>query len=125
MGKFSKYNSIVQPKERPWKIHPVWQGIGCLMIVLIPIMSFAGAVLLVDANLEHRWLPVPRELVSPGGNPLLYMQIGVTVLISMFGFMLFVIAYSLLYRFMGPPRYGPMDVPPDNRARRRTKARRR
>ena len=29
-----------QEKPRPWRVHPIWRGIGCVMIVLIPIMSY-------------------------------------------------------------------------------------
>ena len=118
MGKFTKYSTAVQPKERPWKIHPVWQGIGCLMMILIPVISYAGAVLLVDANIKNGWVAIPREFIGPQGNPLLYTQLGIAVLLSLFGFMLFVIVYSLLYRAVGPPVRGPMDAPPIRRRRR-------
>ena len=30
-----------QEKPRPWRVHPIWRGIGCVMIILIPIMSYA------------------------------------------------------------------------------------
>ena len=30
-----------QEKPRPWRVHPIWRGIGCVMIVLIPIISYA------------------------------------------------------------------------------------
>jgi len=112
MGKFTKYSTVTEPKKRPWKIHPIWQGIGCLMIILIPIVSYAGAVILVDANLANHWFPIPRDLLGPPGNPLLYTQLGVTVLFSLFGFLVFVVAYSFVYRFSGPSKYGPMDSPP-------------
>jgi hypothetical protein len=117
MSKFSRFDTTVQPKKKPWKIHPVWQGIGCLMVVLIPLMSYAGSVILVDANVENKWLPIPQELIGPPGRPLLYSQLGVTVLLSMFGFMILVVAYSILYRYVGPPKYGPTDAPPIRRKR--------
>jgi hypothetical protein len=88
------------------------------MMVLIPLMSYAGSVLLVDANLQNRWIPVPYEFVGPSGRPLLYMQLGVTVLLSMFGFLLFVIAYSIMWRMTGPPKYSPLDAPPVRRRKK-------
>ena len=118
MGKFTKYSTAVQPKQKPWKIHPVWQGIGCLMMVLIPLISYAGAVLLVNANNENGWVAIPREFIGPQSNPWLYTQLGVAVFLSMFGFMVFVIVYSLVYRVVGPPARGPLDAPPIRRKRR-------
>lgn len=115
MSKFTRFDTTGRSQKRPWGIHPVWQGIGCLMMVLIPVMSYAGAVLLVDANLQNRWVPVPQEFIGPPGYPLLYMQLGVTVLVSMFGFLFFVMVYSIMYRMMGPPKYGPTDAPPVRR----------
>jgi hypothetical protein len=112
MSKFSRFDTTVRPKERPWTIHPIWRGIGCLMMVMIPLMSYASAVILVDANVENRWIPIPHEFIGPPGRPLLYSQLGVTVLLSMFGFTLFVVAYTIIYRFSGPPRLGPTDAPP-------------
>ena len=119
MGKFSKYSTAVQPKEPPWKMHPVWQGIGCLMMVLIPVLSYAGAVLLVEANVKNGWVAIPREFIGPKDYPLLYTELGVTVLLSLFGFMFFVIIYSLMYRMVGPSRQSPLDAPPIRRRRSR------
>jgi hypothetical protein len=115
MGKFSSFDRVVPKKEAKWKIHPVWQGIGCILIALIPLMSYAGAVLLVDANFEHHWVEFPQEFIGPPGHPLLYSQLGVTVVLSVFGFMILVLLYTILYRFIGPPRYGPTDAPPPKR----------
>ncbi len=117
MGKFTRYSGVVQPKKRPWKIHPIWQGIGCLMMVLIPLISYAGAVLLVDANIKNGWVEIPPEFIGPPNYPLLYTQLGATVLLSLFGFIIFVIIYSLVYRLIGPPTLGPMDAPPIRRKR--------
>ena len=35
-------------KRRPWKVHPVWRGIGCFMAILIPIMAWAGAIVMIS-----------------------------------------------------------------------------
>jgi hypothetical protein len=117
MGKFTKYSTAVTPKERPWKVHPLWQGIGCVMVVLIPLISYAGGVLLVDATIENGWFQIPREFYGPPGNPLLYSYLGVAVLFSVFGYLLFVIIYLIFYRFMGPPLLGPTDAPPPKRTK--------
>lgn len=117
MGKFTQYSSTVQKPKSPWKIHPIWQGIGCLMMVIIPLISYAGAVILVEANNKNHWIPFPKEFYGPASNPTLYVEIGVTVLLSMFGYLFFVILYSIIYRYAGPPRYGPTDAPPTTRTK--------
>lgn len=126
MAKYDKYSIRSRQAERPWKIHPVWRGIGCLMMVLIPIVSYAGAVLLVQANLTARWLPTPRELAQTitipyiGAVPYLFANLLVAAVLMLAGFGALTILYSLMYRIIGPPRYGPLDAPPERyRSRRR------
>lgn len=125
MGKYDKYSSQSRMAERPWEIHPVWRGIGCLMMVLIPIISYAGAVLLVEANIEQRWVPVSFDLMRKINLPLigsvdhLFANLLVTVVLSIIGFALLTAAYALLYRFIGPPIAGPLDAPPQRRRPRR------
>ena len=118
MGRNSFFQIGGRQSERPWEIHPLWRGIGCMMAVLIPLLSYAGAVLLVDANLKNRWLDIPREFYWPPTNPLLASQLGVALLLSMFGYFIFVIIYLFIYKIVGPPKYGPTDAPPVKRTRK-------
>lgn len=118
MSKYDKFNQGSRMQERPWKIHPIWRGIGCLMMILIPIMAYAGAVVLVQANLEQGWLPMPRELIQTVTLPLVgevkqfYAVVIVTALLMIIGFGVVTILYSLIYSAVGPPRLGPLDAPP-------------
>lgn len=118
MSKYDKFNQGSRMQERPWKIHPIWRGIGCLMMLLIPIMSYAGAVVLVQANLEQGWLPMPRELLQTVAIPFVgdveqfFAVVIVTVLLMIIGFGAVTILYSLIYSAVGPPRLGPLDAPP-------------
>jgi hypothetical protein len=111
MGIYRKYDEFGETK-RPWKIHPVWRGIGCLLLILLPLMAYGIAVLIVDANKINRWIPFPPELTGPAEFPYLYANLGVAVLVFMILFGLFTIIYFLIYRMFGPPTYGPMDAPP-------------
>lgn len=43
----SRYTSHVKREERPWRIHPIWRGIGCLWLILLPVMSYAASWLIV------------------------------------------------------------------------------
>ena len=123
-------------KERAWKIHPIWRGIGCFFILLVPIMSYAGADLFIRYN---RWFPLPNDLLQPILLPysnlpqldgwiamlngylgrLIYAHLFFTVVFIFLGFGVFSVLYSFLYRFVGPPRYGRFDSPPLKPDRRR------
>ena len=125
MGKYDSYNPQSYKANRPEGVHPVWRGIGCLFMILIPIMAFAGAVLLVQANLEQRWLPTPYELAQPVSLPYfgsvnyLYAYLLVAVILSLIGFALLSVVYALVYNLVGPSQYGPVDSPPLRRQKRR------
>ncbi len=126
MGKYS-YNRRATIPPRPWTIHPIWRGIGCLMMILIPIMSYAGATLIVQANIKQRWVPMPVELARTINVPFigdvryLLAILAVAVFLMLVGFGILTAVYSLVYRVLGPPQYGPLDSPP----LRRTYGRRR
>jgi hypothetical protein len=118
-------------QERPWKVHPVWRGIGCVLLLIIPIMSWYGAALLLNSN-ERVVLPpeLTRVVVIPAIHigeidqiifqvnhylnnvHFVFGQIFFTVIFAVIGFGILAFVYAVLYRLAGPPRYGPFDVPP-------------
>jgi len=109
-------------KKRPWKVHPIWRGIGCIMIVIVPILSYIGAVLLVEMNIEQSWVPSPAVLMQGVTIPIfdvtvphLYANLvasGVLILISYAGLM---VLYALVYSIVGPSKLGPLDAEPVRR----------
>jgi hypothetical protein len=110
---------MAKPKERPWDVHPIWRGIGCIMLIIVPIMAYAGAVLLVEANFENNWVPIPWDLMGPQNIPVLgitvnnlYANLAVAALLTILGYGLLMFVYSIVYSMMGPARYGPQDAPP-------------
>ncbi len=128
MGKYDKFSRPVQVRERPWQVHPIWRGIGCLLMVIIPIMAYAGADLLVKANLENGWLAVPYELtttvVIPFVNlsvPNLYAILLVAALLAIIGFGVLTIFNAIIYRIARPSRLDLLNAPPERRKPRRHK----
>lgn len=130
MGKYSKY----QRKSLPRKgMNPIWRGIGCLLMLIVPAISYGiGYAFLQEAK--------RRNLVPPG--LLGYFQFpdwvwGVPVLNSITRFLgglqdvwailifffvtLFILTglvsliYSMIYQFIGPARYTEFDAPPSKR----------
>ena len=129
MGKDVIYYPESHMAATTWKSNPVLRGIGCLMILIIPALAFAGAILVVQANADQKWVPIPAELSQGLTLPLfgtvesILAVVIVAVLLALIGFGVMTIIYSLVYSLIGPPRYGPQDAPPihnkpNNRRRR-------
>ena len=114
--------------EKKDKVHPIWRGIGCLLIIIIPIVSFAFSVLLVQDGLPQRYIPMSRDLAAIqnvpgfGPQPLLYVLI-VTGVISVLGFVMMTVLYSIVYSVTGSSRYGPLDAPAKEFKRKTRKSR--
>jgi drug/metabolite transporter (DMT)-like permease len=130
-----KYQSLARKKvvEKSREVHVAWRGIGCLMMLVIPVISIAAAVLTIDYGLEHNWtipyqlLGFPRypdwfyasnglmTILSPITNTRHFYAYAIASIIYMIllgGIMSVVYAY--IYRLIGPSRYSPLDVPPPN-----------
>jgi len=92
------------------------------MIVLVPILSYIGAVILVEMNIVESWVPSPAVLLKTSTIPIvdvpvphLYANLvatGVFILISYAGLM---VLYALVYSIVGPAKLGPLDAEPVRR----------
>jgi hypothetical protein len=128
MGKYSSLSQRRSP-PKPDQPHAIWRGIGCLMIVIVPLMSFGLAWITTNVAIQQRW-PLPSELtgypVMPallwnlqGLNPILawiqsidnlYLLAAMTALYTVILGAVISFIYAVIYRFVGPPRLGPLDV---------------
>jgi hypothetical protein len=110
MSKYSRYEGLVGRQRRQNNVHPIWQAIGCSLMILIPLLAYAGAAFLVQANLQQRWLPLPRELARAvhlpviGFVPYLYANLVVMLPLTVVGFGVLTILYALVYRLVSPSR---------------------
>jgi hypothetical protein len=127
-----RHSTTVREKQQKTKeTHPVWRGIGCMIIILVPILSYVTTRVTLPM-FNSRGL-VPRDLrialqmpdwmwsINPGltsgiqkiiGNSQFLPTVLLTLIYIMILGSLFSIIYSLLYRMLNPKRYGPMDAPP-------------
>jgi hypothetical protein len=107
------------------------RGIGCILLVIVPAISYGSAILLVDYGIKKGWPIPPNWLGFPDTYPALWKLQG---LWSILGFIerqnnltaniIFAIAlavvifgvlsiiYGVMFKIMGPPQYGPNDAPP-------------
>ena len=130
MGKYTTY-SRQPPKPRNVGVHPVMRGIGCIMMVVVPILAYGAAVLLVNYAIGQNWPVPPSWLGRIEIHPLLLRLQGLApvwnfllqqnnllanlifaLVITVVVGSLMSILYGYLYSIFGPPRYGPQDAPP-------------
>jgi hypothetical protein len=130
MGKYTSYVRQ-KPKPRTVGVHPVMRGIGCIMMVVVPILAYGTAVWLVNYGGARGWPIPPNWFGPPAIHPFLWNLVGLRPLWSFLlaqnnleANLIFAIAltiliggvmsviYGYLYTFFGPPQYGPQDAPP-------------
>jgi hypothetical protein len=128
----SKYQMSRKPSfKRPYKVHPIWNGLGVILIIMTPVLGFSAAAVLLEYG-PANGIPLPYEMVGyPAFPDFLY---GIPVIGALFaslsgirgfyGLLVFGIVmslvisgilslvYSTLYRMIGPPRYTALDAPP-------------
>lgn len=87
------------------QLHPIWRGIGCALIILIPLIAYGladvilGYVLTQNPNLAAS-LSNPR----PGEADLFQVQLIATAVLSVILYMVFSILGSLVYSLLGGNR---------------------
>lgn len=133
MGKYQSSARRKPTKERNKEVHVAWRGIGCLMMLIIPVISIALGYETVNYGLANDWV-IPFQLLGfPRYPEWFYASSGLMLLLSPFtaikhfyAYATFSILYMILlsgvmsviyayiYRMIAPPRYGPLDVAPPN-----------
>jgi hypothetical protein len=114
------------------QVHPIWRGVGCIMFVVIPVVSFVLSIPTVDLIVNNNW-PMPYQLMGQpvlpsflmksealapivlliGQQENLYAKLLITVVYVVVIGAAVSFAYAFVYRFVGPPRYGPLDARPE------------
>lgn len=126
MTKYSTYSRRASEKPRPWRVHPIWRGIGCLFMIIIPVMSYAGAYMLVRWDIKSKYIPIPKEFAMSvnipyiGRIPYFGANLIVTLVLALIGFAVLMSIYALVYRAVGP-QGSPLDAPPSRRKVRRSR----
>jgi len=111
MPKYNQYQRTATPVKEKTKIHPVWRGIGCVMIVIIPILSYLTANLLIKSRGSLSWVMIPQDLVfAQLKDPLLWVKVFYAAVIAMILFLMMGVITFVIDKFFGPSKRGPYDV---------------
>lgn len=111
MSKYTSYASHREPRKKK-EVHAIWRGIGLFLIVLIPVMSYLGTLVLLEENHKSGWVTIPKDMLSPYVEPMLYVKIALTLALMVVLYGIFSLISVLFYSAFAPPRYGPLDAPP-------------
>ncbi len=123
---YGKYQKVEETKPAP---NPIWRGVGCLLIVILPVAAYFLMKVTVPLLLNTGVVPpdiqgyvrfAPWILKTPGlmqgANFIgtindfwlkLIVWVTLMILVGAIGSLIF----TSIMQFMGPPRYREIDVP--------------
>ncbi len=130
MGRYTSYQRE-KAKAKRNEVNPVMRGIGCVLIVLVPILAYGIAIYTVDYGVRTGWaipatwlgiIAIPPLLLRLAGLSIIWnflqaqnnlvanLFFAAAITIVIFGIL--AIIYGFTYKLFGPPEYGPTDMPP-------------
>lgn len=114
MTKHSMFTTQMPPKPSKLPMHPIWRGVGLIMLVVLPAMSYLIASVLINNKGNLSWIVIPSDIIlyQYPKDPLilvrlLYAAIILLIIAAVLAFVTFLTA-----RLLGPSRYDPYDLPP-------------
>jgi hypothetical protein len=137
MGKYSRFET--RPPERK-AMNPIWRGIGCILIVIVPVISYGLMVLSAPIVIASGKVPygLLGHIQFPNWayrTPFIsliatYIHNQSNLWLNMIVFFVWVLIltaissllYSFFYSLVGPARYTELDAPPSKyKARKYTR----
>lgn len=113
MGRSSYKQIVREEKPRVAPIHPIWRGVGFGLMILVPIISYAGSLVLLQQNGINGWFPIPGDLLVSGlGDQLILVKAILTVILMFILYAIMLLFYFIIYALVGPKRYLAPDVAP-------------
>jgi hypothetical protein len=110
MPKHSVFSRRVPKVPKP-AVHPAWRGIGCIFMVIIPIIAFFASNLIIKNIDQIPWLTIPGEMVvEKFSDPLIFVRILYTTLIALVLYFITSLITFILNSVLNPKRKGPYDI---------------
>lgn len=111
-------------------MNPIWRGIGCILIIVVPLMAYGLMLVFVPPIIATG--KVPNQLLGYVHFPAWAFKVPIVASIASFissinnlwiniitfFVMLMILTtvasllYSMIYTVVGPPRYSAQDAPP-------------
>jgi hypothetical protein len=127
MTKYDKYRRIAAPRR---KMSPMWRGVGCLLMIVVPAISYVIGHAFLEAAKNRNLIPlsllghiqfpdwvwgVPfldtiAGFISSLNDPLAMLIFFFVTLLILSGMVSMI--YSMIYQVIGPPRYTELDAVP-------------
>lgn len=127
MSKYTKYQ-LKSPNKKG--MNPIWRGIGCILIIVVPLLAFGLMLVFVPPIIATG--KVPSQLLGHVHFPEWTFKVWTladivrfissidnlwTNIITFFVMLViltgvFSLLYSMIYSLVGPVRYTELDAPP-------------
>jgi hypothetical protein len=123
----SKYRNYSEKNIVKREIHPIWRGIGLVMIFLIPVIAWAAMRTVLDQGMLTT---IPADLLAKKGQFLYTLFKGDRLInIEIILFLIFAFVLYMVYMFISfiisgavmgsPDKYDPYYVPPIKNMKRK------
>jgi hypothetical protein len=116
------FRDQVQAREKRRQLHPVWRGIGCLLLIILAAVGYFVSGWALVQNQVNGWVYLPPELYYPGFlsqwlPPGALLQLAVAFLVMLLGYGILSFGYALAF----PIEPGEIDARRPRKLRRRGK----
>lgn len=115
MAKHNMFRTELPPKPSKLPVHPIWRGIGCIMIAFLPLASYLISSILIDNREKYPWLIVPEDLIvnKYPKDPYIMARLIYALVILLIIIAVLSLVTALIMKIFAPPKYGPTDIPPE------------
>lgn len=130
MGKYNRRSNAPSGPNPKTTVNPYMRGIGCLMMVIVPVFAYAVGHYLAEENFAWQIFPpawyaplaispalaqnVVFGLIAPilANNPIYPAGLAIALFVIIVVGGIVSIVYGYMYTLLAPSKYGPTDVPP-------------
>lgn len=111
-------------KKKEAGIHPVWRGVGCLLIVGLSAGGYFFAEWLLKANETYKWIVLTSAMMQPSFAPWLPSGLLLKLVVAFMFFIFSSTIVNILYAVLFPKKkedydIGPIRKQPSRRSNRR------
>jgi len=107
MPKYGRYQPEIEERKEKNSLHPVWRGIGCVLLIVIPAISVVLSNFLINQRQSFSWVIVPVELIiSRFKDPLIAVKAVYFLIIALLLFLIIGSVTFILDKIIGSSRRG-------------------